>query len=391
MFTMGLPDDEASAALVTAIRDAVSGVVVKYDRAWFRQRTVEGGDTEDLLRAMAASDLLSIGIPEALGGSGGGVVGCVAVMEAMCAHGVAPLMYSLTAFSREAILKHGSEDQIAKYVVPTMTGEERLSFGVTEPDSGTNAFAMSTKSRRRSDGGFVLNGQKCFISGAAASTRILVLAKDGDAPEGARGRFSVFVVDTTAPGVELVEMDIDWRAPEKQYSVFFTDVELGPDRIVGEPGEGLSYIFDALNSERVVIAAWALGLGEFALVKAVEYAQTRAPFGKPIGGYQAVQHPLALAKAQSEAARLLMYQAARKYDGGDTKGMGANMAKLLASKAALASVEAAIQTFGGAGFVRENDVIDLWPMLRVLQIAPLNNESILNSIGERVLGLPRSY
>ncbi|HVW43575.1 MAG TPA: acyl-CoA dehydrogenase family protein [Amycolatopsis sp.] len=162
------------------------------------------------------------------------------------------------------------------------------------------------------------------------------------------------------------------------------------EALIGEEGLGFDNILSCLNQERVTIAAWALGLGEYALAKAVEYAKVRSPFGTPIGAHQGVQHPLALAKAEMEAARQVMYSAAAEYDSGRDAGAKANMAKLLGSRAALAAVDASIQAHGGSAFVYETDVVTLWPMIRVLQIAPLNNESVLNYIGERVLGLPRS-
>jgi acyl-CoA dehydrogenase len=167
-----------------------------------------------------------------------------------------------------------------------------------------------------------------------------------------------------------------------------SDVEVPPpDSLIGREGEGFDCLLSCLNQKRVIISAWARGLGEFALAKGVEYAQQHAP----IGSYQAVQHSPALSKAEMETARHVMYAAAADYDSGGDPGASTNMSKLFASRAALRAVEAAIQTYGGYGFVIENEVITLWPMIRVLQIAPLNNESILNFIGERLLGLPRSY
>jgi alkylation response protein AidB-like acyl-CoA dehydrogenase len=179
--------------------------------------------------------------------------------------------------------------------------------------------------------------------------------------------------------------------PDRQFTVFFDDVEIGEDRLVGEAGEGFRYLFDALNPERVVAAAWGIGLGDFALEKAVGYARERAPFGTPIGSYQALQHPLAQAKADLDAARLAMYTACRVFDAGGNAGYLANAAKLLASQAATRACDAAIQTHGGYAFNDEYDVATIWPNVRLLQIAPLNNEMILNYIAEHVLRLPRSY
>jgi acyl-CoA dehydrogenase len=385
--------NSAPGPLLREIRQAVAGVTARYDRAFFLERAREGGDFAEIWDAMAEQDLLAVGIPAELGGVGGGLTGTTAIMETMSRAGVPPLLYASTAFSREAILKYGSRQQIEEYVLPTIAGKHRMCLAVTEPDAGTNAFALRTRARRTESGGYVLNGQKVFISGADHADSLMVIARTAGAgePVGRRAGFSLFAVERSLPGIELRKLDIQWYAPERQFEVFLTDVEVPAQARIGREGEGFHYLLSCLNQERVLISAWALGLGEFALQKAVDYANTRAPFGRPIGSYQAVQHPLALAKANMEAARQVMYAAAADYDAGADSGARANMAKLLSSRAALEAVEAAIQTHGGHGFVIDNDVVTLWPMIRVLQIAPLNNESILNFIGERVLGLPRSY
>ncbi|GAC1593669.1 MAG: acyl-CoA dehydrogenase [Acidimicrobiales bacterium] len=380
------------AELVASVFSAVEGVLAACPRSLYLRRSRERTHAPELWQAIAAADLLAIGIPEELGGAGGGLTGCVAVMEALSRAGVPPLQYSLTTFSREAILRHGTSAQIKDHVLTTMTGERRFCLGVTEPDAGTNSFAARTTAVRNDSGGYRLNGQKIYISGADECDHILLLARTAGPgePVGRRAGFGVFAVDLSLPGIELRRMDIEWHAPEYQYEIFFSDVDVAADALIGEEGLGFDNLLSVLNQERVVVAAWALGLGEYALNKAVEYAKVRAPFGVPIGSHQGVQHPLALAKAEMEAARQVMYSAAAEYDSGRDAGAKANMAKLLGSRAALAAVEAAIQTHGGSAFVYETDVVNLWPMIRILQIAPINNESILNYIGERVLGLPRS-
>jgi alkylation response protein AidB-like acyl-CoA dehydrogenase len=378
--------------LVAAIFEAVQGITATYDRRWFLQRAREDGHARELWEALAENGLLAVGVPEEIGGAGGGLTGTAAVMEAMATAGVPPLLYSLTTFSREAILRHGSEAQVAEHVVPTVDGRRKFCFGVTEPDAGTNTFASRTTARTTGSG-YVLNGQKVFISGADEADHMLLLARTAEPGEtvGRTKGFGLFVVPMDRSGIQLTRMEIEWYAPERQFEVFLDGVEVGDEALIGNGDEGFRYLLDCLNQERVVVAGWALGLGTFALEKAVAYARQRAPFGTPIGAYQAVQHPLALAKANMEAARTIAYAAAAEYDDGLDAGAKANMAKLLATRAALDAVDAAIQTHGGTAFVLESDVVTLWPMIRVLQVAPLNNESILNYIGERVLGLPRSY
>lgn len=381
-----------SRELVASIFEAVDGIAAVFPRSLFLQRAREGGHARELWDALVAADLLAIGIPEELGGAGGGLTGTTAVMEALARQGIPPLQYSLTTFSREAILRHGSEQQIRDHVIATITGKRKICLGVTEPEAGTNSFAARTYARKSPDGTYRITGQKVFISGADESDHILLLARTAPAgePLSRRSGFGIFIVDMSLPGIDLRRLDIEWHAPENQYEVFFDDVEVPADALIGTDGLGFDHILSCLNQERVTVAAWALGLGEYALGKAVDYAKVRAPFGTPIGSHQAVAHPLALARAEMEAARQVMYSAAASYDNGIDAGDQANMAKLLGSRAALSAVDSAIQTHGGSAFVYESDVVTIWPMVRVLQIAPLNNESILNYISERVLGLPRS-
>jgi alkylation response protein AidB-like acyl-CoA dehydrogenase len=380
-------------AALEDIREAVAGVTARFDRAYFMRQARAEGTIEEMWRDMAAKDLLAVGVPDELGGVGGGIAGMATVMEEMSAAGVPPILYVLTAFSRESLIRHGSPEQIDEHVTPTLTGERKICFGVTEPEAGTNSFAMRTRAKRTATGSYVINGQTAFISAADEADHLLLIARTAPPgePVGRDQGFSLFIVDRETPGIELARMDIAWYAPERQFEVFLSDVEVPGSALIGEPGRGFRYLFDSLNGERILIAAWAAGLGRYALGKGVEYAKHRAPFGSPIGGYQAVQHPLARAHAHLEAARLLIYAAADEYDSGAEAGPKANIAKLLASEAAGEALDAAVQVHGGHAFVAETDVATLWPMVRAMRTGPINNESILNYIGQRVLGLPRSF
>jgi acyl-CoA dehydrogenase len=376
-----------------AIREVAAGIAAKYDRAFWVESSRKHRFPEEIWDLMGTQGLLSLGVPEEYGGSGEGIVPVVAAMEAMAANGIPIALYLLTAFSREAILRHGSEDQKQRFVVPTVNGDSKICFAITEPNAGTNSFKMESVATLQDDGTYRLNGSKIFISGADAADRMLVVARTTRAGEVAdrRAGMSLFVLDTKQEGVDLQPQDIDILIADLQHTVFFDDVVVTPDQLIGEEGQGFRYMFDALNPERVLTAAWACGIGDYALAKGVEYARERAPFAAPIGSYQGIQHPLARAKANLDAARLMMYTAAKTFDEGGDAGYLANAAKLLASEAAVTTVDSVIQTFGGYAFTADYDISTLWPMARLLRIAPVNNEMVLNYIGEHVLGLPKSY
>jgi acyl-CoA dehydrogenase len=392
---MSLPDDHLAPYLGdvrAAVHEAARGVTDRFDRAYWLECSKNGTFTDDMWQAMVDQGLLGLGVPEEYGGSGTGVTGAVAAMEAISRAGTPLALYILTVFAREAVIRHGTPDQIRALVAPTVTGAQRMCFAVTEPDAGTNTFNVSTFASRQTDGDYVIDGQKIFISAIDVSDTVMVVTRTTRARDvtDKRHGLSLFVVDVRSAGIELHPLDIGITMPDRQYSVFFTDVRVPADRLIGVEGEGFRYVFDALNSERLLAAAWALGVGDYALEKAVVYARDRSPFGKPIGAYQGVQHPLANAKVKLDAARLMMYTAAQAFDSGVNVGYLANSAKLLASTAAVEACDAAIQTHGGYAFDNAVDVHSLWAIARLLKIAPVNNEVILNYIGEHVLRLPRS-
>lgn len=386
----------AMEALQTRIRDiqeATRGVTAQYDRAYILQCIKEDRFPDELWAKLGEFGLLGLSIPEEYGGSGGGVLEITALNEALALAGVPTLFLVVTGLGRVPIVRNGTPEQIKKYVTPTCTGEKKMCFAITEPNAGTNSFAMTTLAQPNGKGGWTLNGQKVFISGARDADFMLVVARTTRAAE-VKNRtegMSLFVLDMKTPGIKLQQLNIQVETAERQYMVFFDNVELPTDALIGEAGKGAKAMFEGLNSERLLAAGAALGLGDYALAKAVAYSKDRKPFGKPIGSYQALQHRMAMAKAQIEAARLMTYSAAERFDAGEDAGAHANMAKLLGSEAAVAAVEAALQTHGGYGFDRDYDVVTLWPMLRLLKIAPINNEMLLNYIGEHVLGLPKSY
>ncbi|WP_298213844.1 acyl-CoA dehydrogenase family protein [Acidocella sp.] len=375
------------------IQEATRGVTAQYGRAYILECIKEDRFPDELWAKLGEFGLLGLSIPEEYGGSGGGVLEITVLNEALALAGVPTLFLVVTGLGRVPIVRNGTPEQIRKYVTPTCTGEKKMCFAITEPNAGTNSFAMNTLATPNGKGGWTLKGQKVFISGARDADFMLVVARTTRASE-VKNRtegMSLFVLDMNTPGIKLQQLNIQVETAERQYMVFFDDVELPADALIGEAGKGAKLMFEGLNSERLLAAGAALGMGDYALAKAVAYSKERKPFGKPIGSYQALQHRMAMAKAQIEAARLMTYTAAERFDAGEDAGAHANMAKLLGSEAAVAAVEAALQTHGGYGFDRDYDVVTLWPMLRLLKIAPINNEMLLNYIGEHVLGLPKSY
>jgi acyl-CoA dehydrogenase len=373
-----------------AIRNIVADVTKRYDRSYWLDCVKDARPPHELQLALAKADLLGLGVPAEMGGIGGGMRDQCTMIEYLGRAGIPGYLLIIQNFARNAVLHHGSAEQIETFVRPTMSGEQITAFALTEPDAGTNTFAMTTTATRDGDD-WLVNGTKVFISGALDASQMLLVARTSPL-DPARKTFglSMFIVDMKAPGITMHPQRIRATEPEKQCILHFDDLRLPASALVGEADKGFNYLFDALNPERVLSAAMAVGLGSFVLEKGVEYAKTRAPFGKPIGAYQAVQHPLARAYVNLEASKLMTYQAADAIDNGEDAGILSNGAKLIASEAAGAALDAALQVHGGYAIDYDYDIISLYEVLRLLRIAPINNEMVLNYLAERALGLPRS-
>jgi acyl-CoA dehydrogenase len=381
----------APTELREAVREAAAGVAARHPRTEWLRLARAGRPLDAMWSDLATAGLLGLGVPESMGGLGGGVYELVLLMDVLASAGVPTLHQILTGLVHVALVRNGTAGQIDRYVRPSMAGEHRLGLAVTEPDAGTNSFAITTTVRRAGDR-WIISGQKTFISGADESAYLFTVARSAaqSAPS-ARAALSVVMVPLEAHGIQLQPLNIEILQPDRQFTVFMDDVELDADALVGRDGGGAPVMFDALNTERLLVATMALGLGEYALGKAVAYARERSPFGRPIGAYQGVQHRLARAKAHLEAARSVIYGAAEGFDRGESVGPTCSMAKLVASEAGVEACDAAIQVHGGYAFDAGYDVSTIWPLVRLFCIAPVNNEMVLNSIGQHVLGLPRSY
>jgi alkylation response protein AidB-like acyl-CoA dehydrogenase len=265
-----------------------------------------------------------------------------------------------------------------------------MAFGITEPDAGSNSHRIGTTATADGDT-WILRGTKYYITGVDQAEAILVVARTGtDEPSG-RAKLSLFVVPTDAPGLTRTVIPVEITLPEKQYTLFFDDVEVPADRLLGEPHDGFRQVFCGLNPERITIAAIANGLGRYALDRAAAYAKERVVWDVPIGAHQGVSHPLAQAKVSLELARLAVQKAAWMYDEGLDAAEIANMAKYASAEAALACVDQSIQTHGGNGMASEYGIADVWAIARLLRIAPVSREMILNFVAQHSLHLPRSY
>lgn len=369
--------------------DTVEGLIRNFPQdAWRRKMVGDVKFEQEILTAIQEAGLMGLGVDPQYGGVGGGLLGQVLVSDMLAQHGLTSMGQILTGFCRAPVINHGTPEQINKYVVPSISGEKTFCILATEPDAGTNTFNISTQAIKKGDK-WVLNGQKTFITDAAKSDYGFLIAKTGLQSIGA---LSVFIVDMKSPGVTTQELNITTLGSEKQYSVFFDNVEMPEDALVGEEGQGGKYMFAGLNAERLVISAMTVGFSDLALRETVKYVNDRKVFQETaIGTYQGVQHPLAQYKADTEAARLLVYFGTKLYDDNKDAGMYANMAKLQSSTAATNMCDAAIQFHGGSGMDEDTGMLALWRVSRTVRIAPINNEMILNYIAQHCIGLPRSY
>ncbi|MBT3701165.1 MAG: acyl-CoA/acyl-ACP dehydrogenase [Alphaproteobacteria bacterium] len=347
----------------------------------------------EMWQQMAEDGFLGAMIPEEYGGAGLGMMEMTLLMEGMSNAGIPMLMLVVgPTMSLAPIADHGSEDQKQRWLPAACRGEINFCFAITEATAGTNSIKINTLARANGNR-FSMSGSKTFITGADVCDYALVVART--TPHGEVKRktdgFTLFIVDLNAKGVERHPIDINLPIPESQFTIFFDEVDLGLENVIGEVGRGFDILFDSLNPERILVAALCCGIGRFALEKAVAYASEREVFDVPIGSHQGGQHPLAAAKTQVEMASLMMRQAAWQYDQGLPAGEASNMAKYAGAEAGIQAVDAALQAHGGNGFTEDYGIYELYPMVRLMRTAPVNREIILSYIGEKVMGLPRSY
>ena len=374
------------------LRRQVAKLASKYGHEYFTEKARSGGKTTELWLEIGKNGYLGINIPEEYGGGGGGIGDVAAVCEELAAQGCPLLLMVVSpAICGTIISRYGTEEQKQRWLPGICDGTGTMAFAITEPDAGTNTHNITTTARRDGDG-WVLKGQKIWISGVDEADHVLVVARTEDARTG-KVKPVLFVVPTDAEGFTFTHIPVEMVSPEKQFQVFMDDVRLSGDSVVGDENGGLVQLFAGLNPERIMAASFSTGLARYALGKAVAYAKEREVFNGPIGGHQAIAHPLAQSHIEVEMARLMTQKAAELYDAGDEMGAGeaANMAKYAAAEAACDTVDRAVQTHGGFGASQEYGMAALLVATRVGRIAPVSREMILNFVSMHSLGLPKSY
>ena len=376
-----------------AIRQSVRELCRDFPDAYWRKIDKAEEYPEEFVKVVTKSGYLAALIPEEYGGAGMGITEASIILEEINRAGANSGACHAQMYTMGTLLRHGNEEQKRRYLPQIARGELRLqAFAVTEPNSGSEATRIQTRAVRKGDR-YIVNGQKIFISRVKQSDLMLLLARTtpyDDVKDKTQG-ISVFIVDMRNVQGKLDVQPLDMMVNHHTNSVFFEDVEVPAENLIGEEGRGFSYIIDGWNAERILVASEAIGDGRWFIDRAVTYSRDRVLFGKPIGANQGIQFPIAQAYAHIEAADLMRFQAAAKFDAREKCGAEANMAKLLASEAAWEAANICLTTHGGYGFAREYDVERKFRETRLLTIAPVSNNLILAFLGNKVLGLPKSY
>jgi alkylation response protein AidB-like acyl-CoA dehydrogenase len=372
-----------------ALRAAVAEIAKDFGPRYYAERAAERRPCAELWTALGQAGFIGVNIPQGYGGGGGGLTELALVCEEIAAAGT-PLLLMLVsaAISAGMISEFGTEEQRQMWLPRLAEGTAKMVFAITEPDAGSNTLRTSTTAARDGED-WVLNGTKYYISGVDEAEALLVVARTGQDERG--GQLSLFIVPSDAAGLDARLLPVDLLLPERQFTLHFDGVRVGPGALVGEAGEGFRQVFHGLNPERITGAALGVGIARHALTAAARYASERKVWSEPIGAHQGVSHPLAKAKIETELAALMTRQAAWQHDHGQPAGESSNMAKYAAAEAALAAIDAAIQTHGGNGVASEYGLMPYWGLARLLRIAPVNREMILNYVAQHSLGLPRSY
>lgn len=377
------------------IRDAVSRLCDDFPNSYWLKLDKADAYPHEFVKALTDSGFLGALIPEEYGGSGLPLAAAGAVLETIHSKGCNAAACHAQMYTMGTVLKHGSEAQKQRYLPKIATGALRLqAFGVTEPTTGSDTTQLKTRAEKTDRGTYIVNGQKVWTSRAFESDLMLLLARTTPSDQCAKRSdgMSVFLIDMNeAKSKGLSLSKIDAMINHNTCEVFFDNLEIPADTLIGEEGKGFRYIVDSMNAERILIAYECIGDAKFFVERATEYANDRTVFGKPIGANQGIQFPIAKAYAESQAAELMVNKAATLFDAGDKAAAEANMAKLLAADASWQAAETCMQVFGGFAFAREYGIERKWREARLYQTAPISKNMIFGYLGQHVLGLPRSY
>ena len=375
------------------IREEIRKVCKEFPDAYWREIDGKKEYPEAFVRKLSELGWLAALIPEEYGGTGLGITEASIILEEINHSGGVATACHAQMYTMGTLLRHGNDEQKKRYLPKIATGELRLqAFGVTEPDAGSESTRIQTSATREGDK-YIVNGQKIFISRVLQSDLMLLLARTtpyDQLKDKTRG-LSVFIVDLKANKSKIDVKPLDLMINHHTNALFLDNVEVPVENLIGEEGMGFRYIIDGWNAERILVAAEAIGDGHWFIERAAKYASERVVFGRAIGSNQGIQFPIAQAYAQIEAADLVRYQAATKFDREEKCGAEANMAKFLASEAAWAAANACLTTHGGYGFAVEYDVERKFRETRLLTVAPVSNNLVLAYLGQHVLGMPKSY
>lgn len=377
------------------IRQSILRICAQFDDEYWLERDRKGGFPHELHKAMADGGWLGIAMPEEVGGAGLGITEATIMMQAIAESGAGASGASaihMNIFGLNPVVKYGTDEQRARMLAPLIAGEQKACFAVTEPTTGLDTTKLKTMAVRQGDR-YVVHGQKVWISTAQVAHKMLLLARTTrieDVTDPTEG-LSLFYTDLDRNFVDVREIEKMGRKAVDSNEVFIDGLPIPVDDLIGEEGKGFRQILHGLNPERILVAGECIGIARNALARAAHYANERVVFGRPIGQNQGIQHPLAKAWARVESANLMVMHAAALYDAGEPCGVEANAAKLLAADAAVEATEAAQITFGGFGYAKEYHVERLVREALLFRIVPVTPQMLLSFIGEKALGLPKSY
>lgn len=374
-----------------AIRKSVAQIASKYGPSYYLQHVKLKEPMTELIRELADAGFLGIHIPDEYGGSGLGMHEMCIVIEECARQGInVTFLVTTHSLSVPILQRYGTQEQKDTYIPRLARGETFFAIGITEPDAGSNTHNIRTTAVRKGDK-YIINGQKVWTTGFNCSEKVLLLAKTEAEEPGGKPGLTLFLFDTTLPGISSKAIPTGANYPEDSFQVFYDNVEVDASCIVGGLGNGLKCLFHGLNPERFFVGSIAIGLGRYMLDKGTRYAKERSVWGYPIGKHQGVAHALADAKAQLETAALMVRKAALLHDAGLDAGDASNIGKYMASNACSVCCDAALALHGGNAVALEYELIQYTGQIRLMKIAPVSSQMILNHIAQNMLGLPKSY